>query len=1087
MDFAKLSLQHNPNPVMLFNADGNLKEANPTGKKLLGLIGYILPQAWMEAIRFVAQKKQPRNILTIAEKQVYALQFLPVPDGDNILCYGYETTDITQTNQHNLFYAQLGRAIGEISARFTDPETYALDEAIPEALKTLGELLHASSVALFQSAENGAALFHTHAWYGKNAVRLPDSPWHQKDFPHWWQMLLTGQPITILSTAALINDAGEEFLPWRNRGVKSIIAVPHLREERIHSLLLFENPTNRDIWRDTAGAYLKILGNLFANAIARQRDLAVLRSQRDFATLVMRTMGQGLTVTDTRGRLQYVNPAFTQLIGASAAVLLGKDAQALVHPDDRETYHRTLVQRTAGEKTVYEVRLLRADGRPLPVLITSVLYRRDGALAGSIAVITDLSERKRAEALLRAQNEELEQARDRALEAARLKSEFLATMSHEIRTPMNSILGMAELLLESDLDEQRKDFAQTIAQSTQRLLDTINDILDFSRLESGDFQLESAPFSPATLVEEVAAAFASQARQKSLSLMTSIAPQVPSMLAGDARHLRRVLTNLVNNAVKFTESGEVNIYLSAFPSGSQTVTLECRVQDTGIGILPEQRSRIFQPFTQTDGSLTRRYEGSGLGLAMCRQIIEKMGGEINFESAPGSGSVFWFRVPLGLPGTAAGESVPPIEKFLEGRRVLLVEDSPTSRQIILQYLQTWGAQTANLPDGRDVLITMQQAAARGEPFHMALLDLRLPDTDGVTLAGQILADAALQNTPLVLITAHDTPGQGEQALQAGFRAYLSKPIRQRELYNTLQDLAQQAAAPAAVTAGTKILIIEDNPANRKMVLLQLKALGYPAEAVDHALEGIRRLQDTDGHYALILMDVQMPEMDGLMATRQIRTWESTHGGHIPIVALTANAMSGDRERCLEAGMDDYLSKPLRKADLQAVLQKWLPPECRPQADSPAASPEPGTESPPAEARSPQPPAETPHEDLLDPATLETLRQLEESTEPGMRRELYSLYLEHSAQTLAAVLQAIQKQEAEALRQSAHSLKGSSMEVGAHKLGRLCAELEKIGRSGDASPAASRQAALESLYAATRRAIQEMLAGLPRLSPPTPKT
>ncbi len=1077
MNLAETYLQQNPYPVLHLTPDGEIIYANPIGRQVWDTAtqetGH-LPELWKTALKAALTHKASRTLTIPAAGKLYSLQCLPAPEGNGVLCYGFETTELTQSSQRNLFRSHLGRLINELASEFINLPADALDEAIERALHRLTEFLQASRGYLFQVGKNGKTFHNTHEWHQPDETSIKGE-WKNLDiqqYPYWWQTLRAGKSILFPNTTHLPDEASAEALAIQQRGAQSIIALPVRVQGTVLGFLGIDNPAQRMVWDPEAVVHLQVFADILASVILRQQSEAAIRSQRDFALLVLRTMGEGLTIADKQGRLRYVNPAFSRLLGYSAEEIIGRLAEEIVVPQDRSIYQRALEQRGQGEQTTYEVNLICRDGHTCPVHINSVPYRKGNAIIGSIAVIADLTEHKHIESMLRAQNQELERARDQALEAARLKAEFLATMSHEIRTPMNSILGMAELLLETDLSEQQRDFASTILESTQHLFAIVNDILDFSELESGALHIVRNEFSLSSLVEDVAEMFSVQAQRKDLTLMTFVEPSLPDTFLGDERRIRQVLTNLVDNAIKFTPQGDVSIRVVPVRQDKHGFLLEFSVQDSGIGIPPDLRPLLFQPFTQVDGSTTRRYEGTGLGLAICRKLVEKMGGEVNFESVEGEGSRFWFHVPLGLP-SSSGADTPPREPVLQGRHILLVEDSPSSREIIQCYLESWGAQVTSLEAASSVVPAMQDALRNESPVSLALIDFRLPDADGFDVARRIQAEPELRGTPLVLITAHDTAGLKDDASRLGFQAYLTKPVRQSVLQETLQHALKQPPAgtrPAYVYTGEYVLVVEDNPANRKIVLLQLKTLGYPARAVENALACIAELTERPEDYAVILMDVQMPDIDGMSATRRIRALEAERGGRIPIIALTANAMEGDRERCLEAGMDDYLSKPVRKTELQAALERWYPPDKKPFF--PPASPEEASltlsESTPEE--SPVPPTPS----MLDPQTLETLRRLEASTEPGLLKELYGVYLSHSVDLIGGIRNAVAKKDADALRRSAHSLKGSSMEVGAKPLGAVCAELEKIGRAGSVDGADALLVQLQNLYDTTSSAIRALL-------------
>ncbi|MGC8781841.1 MAG: response regulator, partial [Anaerolineae bacterium] len=542
---------------------------------------------------------------------------------------------------------------------------------------------------------------------------------------------------------------------------------------------------------------------------------------------------------------------------------------------------------------------------------------------------------------LAASARQLALARDEALEASRLKSEFLATMSHEIRTPMTAIIGMAEMLLETPLNEEQQHYARLVLESAQSLLFIIGDILDYSKLEAGRMVLEQKDFELVPVVESAAEAFASRAREKGLPLVTFVAPEIPRYLVGDGGRLRQVLVNLLSNAVKFTERGEITVNAALAAEDEMHITVEFAVSDTGIGITPEARRRLFIPFTQADGSTTRRYGGTGLGLVICKRLVEMMGGQIWVESEPGQGSTFTFTARFGRSGRAETDERPSFHDLV-GLRVLVVDDNLRHGDILLRYLNSWTMQADVAGNARIALLRLRSAQASGTPYAVVITDLAMPDMDGFALARAIKRDPKLADTPVILLTAYDERDQGKRALQAGLSAYLTKPVRQSQLFDALaeaifgkqragrRDGSGQAAAreatarTAKATDGRLILVAEDNPANAMVIELQLNRLGYQVQRVETGHAAVEAYVAAPDRYGLILMDIQMPEMDGFSATHAIRQIELTSGRHIPIVALTANAMERDRERCLAAGMDDYIAKPIIQHELRRLLEQWWP-------------------------------------------------------------------------------------------------------------------------------------------------------------------
>jgi len=627
------------------------------------------------------------------------------------------------------------------------------------------------------------------------------------------------------------------------------------------------------------------------------------------------------------GKLVRVNAALANALGLTEQRLLATPFMDLVHPDDVPGSLENLRKLAAGEQVVaFEVRCRVSDGS-----YKSMLWDAVPAGEGDLfyAMGRDITQQKAAQ-------EALALAKDKATEASRLKSQFLANMSHEIRTPMNGVIGMTELLLSTPLGREQCEYATAIRESGAALLAIINEILDFSKLEAGKLDLEIAEFSPTVVAESVADLLASQARQKSLAVQAFVAPDVPRSLRGDAGRVRQVLMNLVGNAIKFTDAGRVTLRVTKDGEQGDAVILKFAVMDTGIGVPKEARTRLFQPFVQADGSSTRYVGGTGLGLSICKRLVELMSGEIGFESEVGKGSIFSFTARFSKSTIA---TVDPPRTELRGHRALIVDDDAIAREIIYTYVTSWGMRADSVASGDDALAALRKAANAGDPYDIAIVDFWMPQMNGLSLARSVRSEPLLSAIRLILMTAFDANLQRNEAARAGFAAYLTKPVKQSQLFMSISSAirhgnAMPADPQAAATileqlepqlppvAPAKVLVAEDNAINQKLTVAQLRRLGLDAEVVKSGQEAIDAVKKRD--YGLVLMDCQMPGMDGFEATRKIRASEVGTRRHTTIVAITANALEGDRELCVGAGMDDYLSKPIQLEALRALVNRWMP-------------------------------------------------------------------------------------------------------------------------------------------------------------------
>ncbi len=806
---------------------------------------------------------------------------------------------------------------------------------------------------------------------------------------------------------------------------------------------------------------------------------------------IAEAMEGAIAVTGANGRVEWVNAGMTRLVGCTATQAIGRDVPALLFPSDPASAAECLRLLTAGERVrgmVIPSRREGGDDRWYEMELQPMPDRGAGA-AGSFVLVREIThERITQQALGRA----LEDAK----QASQSKSQFLANMSHEIRTPMNGVLGMAELLLGTDLNERQRRFIESLYRSGEALLDIINDILDFSKIEAGKLELETIDFDLRTLVEDLIELLAPRAHQKRIELAYKLTPGLPATVRGDPTRLRQILINIVGNAIKFTERGEVVLTVEplaadgvATDDAGPATTVRFVVRDTGIGMRPDAVERLFSVFMQADQSSSRRYGGTGLGLAICRQLTDLMKGRITASSRIGEGSVFEVELPLchGDSSAVPARLVPAAS--IAGKRVLIAEDNPTNRRILSEQLNALDMDCAMAENGRQALQMLRIAAQSASPFDVAVVDMKMPIMDGMALAEKVRSDPALARVRLVMLTSITGRDEARRAQAIGLDAYLSKPVRQQELVATLAAVLgsepadpapQPLAGPLAGLKGRRVLVVEDNPVNQEVVSAMLAGFGCDSRLAEDGLVALNLLERED--FDVVLMDCQMPTLDGFEAMRRLRDpayrqHDLARARRTPVIALTANALSGDAERCRAAGFSDYLAKPFRQRDLGEVLTRWLAaagagavgtvPAAGAPLPTPAALP---VHAGAAEA----PVAAAAGEPVLEVRVLDEILTMERNGARDLLRRLVAAYLSSSAALIDTADRGFAAGDAAMVSQALHTLKSSSANLGAVRFSRACAEIDALARSRALDQAAPRWAALRPTHAVVVAALQALV-------------
>jgi PAS domain S-box-containing protein len=903
-------------------------------------------------------------------------------------------------------------------------ESDSLAEAAPRILRVLGEILGCDHGALWTVDAGGLAIRCLETWHRASVVVSEfDTATRQAVFRRG-----VGLPGRVWESGrpAWIEDVTQDANFPRARaaareGLHAAFGFPFGFGGHVFGMLEFFSRMIREPDKGLLEA-LATIGSQIGQFVERKR------TEGELGTL-FKLSGDLLCIAGFDGYFKRLNPAWEETLGYTLDELLSRPYLHFVHPDDQYATAETAKTIRGGQPALsFENRYRRKDGSYRWLAWTSVPQVVQGL---TYAVARDVTEQKRA-AL------ELMQARETAEAASRAKSDFLANVSHEIRTPMNAVIGMAELLLDTPLRSVQREYLVALKESAESLLGLIGDLLDFSRIEAGKLELSPTTFDLREMLGDTLRTLGVRAHQKGLELVSRVAPEVPALVVADAARLRQVIVNLVGNAIKFTAQGEVLLEVERGTGGGGSAEVRFAVSDTGIGIPPEKQKRIFEAFEQADGSTTREYGGTGLGLSIASRIVEAMGGKLEVESAPGHGSRFHFALRLAAP--RAPEAGPLVER-LRGLRVLVVDDNATNRRILAETLDHWRMRPTLAEGSREALEALQKAAARRQPFAVALVDANMPELDGFALVEKLRRRRGVARTRVLMLTSGPRPGDERRARALGVAAYLIKPVKQSDLLDRILDALCEPSEAArgrtrARAAGRRlrVLVAEDNPVNQRVAAGMLERLGHRPHVVANgraALEALERER-----FDLVLMDVQMPELDGLETTARIRETERARGGHLPIVALTAHAMKGDEERCLAAGMDAYLAKPLEPQALVDQLARLFP------------------------------------DTAIDRARL--LERV--GGDARALQDVARIFLADAPRHMAEIRRALARSDARALRGTAHTLKGALANFGAQGAVDAAFELQKLGDASDLEDAQVVFERLERELRAVRRELRRILNG-----------
>jgi len=856
-------------------------------------------------------------------------------------------------------------------------------------------------------------------------------------------------PILMLAQTAREVTAGKDYSVRASSGANDEVGV---LIDGFNGMLAEIQRRDRDLQKARDELEVRVeqrTAELRQEIAVRTEAEAALRESDQRTRLLLDSTAEAIYGLDLKGQCVFSNRATLRLLGYSdISELLGRNMHDLTHYKhaDGSPYETSECPITnmlrSGEAFHSDLEVVwRSDGTSFPAEYWSYPIERDGHVAGAVVTFIDITARRAAQQAVLA-------AKEAAESANRAKSEFLANMSHEIRTPMNGIIGMTDLALDTPLNKEQREYLQLVRSSADSLLRVINDVLDFSKIEAGRLDLDRTDFDLADLVTQTLKTLAVRAHKKGLELSSRVAPEVPQKLSGDPDRVRQMLVNLVGNAIKFTQQGGVvvEVYRDTTNAANDPFQLHFIVRDTGIGVPVEKQQMIFDAFSQADGSTTRKYGGTGLGLTITKRLAEIMGGRVWVESEPGHGSAFHFTLKLAPSEKNASE--PSLQRAeLESLHVLIVDDNETNRMILDEMVKNWRMLPTLADSGDSALTAMRWARDQGNSFPLVLLDGHMPGMDGFEVAKRIKTDPSLAGATIMMLTSDRQAGDAERCREIGIKVYLVKPIGQSDLLdailNALGSQICETSSPAMSKAialrPLRLLLVEDNAVNRELAVRLLGKRGHEVEVATNGREALDLLDEGGfSRFDAVLMDVQMPEMDGMEATAAIRAQERTLGTHLPIIGVTAHAMKGDRERCLDGGMDGYVSKPIRPETLFSELAR-LVSDSAPLKAQPAAMPKAaGTKAAGANPAGANPAGALDRSGLLERV----------DGDMDLLGDLIGIFKEDSVRQLAAIHDAIENNKAELVRLAAHTLKGTCGNLGAPEAAAVASELEHLAAAGD---------------------------------------